>query len=364
MADEIVVELGERSYPIVFRYDALGEVGAFAQRTVAAGRCVVLSDDNVAPLYGDRVEESLREAGFEPQTMVIPPGEEQKSLDTYGRLCRELVAAGLDRSSALFALGGGVVGDLGGFLAATYMRGIPYMQIPTTLLAQVDSSVGGKTAVNLPEGKNLVGAFHQPKGVFIDTSVLTTLDEREMRAGMVEVVKYGLIRDRDFFEWLETNLDAILQLQPSALLHAVRRSCEIKADVVATDEREAGLRAILNYGHTIGHALEALGRYERLKHGEAVAMGMEVAALLSRRIFDLDEEEARRQHAVLERLRVPTQLQGVSAAEIAEAVLRDKKTVGGEPRFVLCRSIGEAQPGVNVPPDLLRDALVQCGAAA
>jgi 3-dehydroquinate synthase len=257
-----------------------------------------------------------------------------------------------------------VVGDIGGFVAATYMRGIPYVQIPTTLLAQVDSSVGGKTAVNLPQGKNLVGAFYQPIGVLIDAAVLSTLPESELRAGMVEVIKYGIIRDAEFFSWLEANLAAVMSLDADAVLHAVRRSCEIKAAVVASDERESGLRAILNYGHTTGHAMEALSEYGVFRHGEAVAVGMEVAATLSRERAGLSETGAQRQHDLLERAGAPTRISGLSADEILSAMTRDKKAVGGKLRLVLAPRIGEVEICNDVPEDAVRQALVACGASS
>jgi 3-dehydroquinate synthase len=292
----------------------------------------------------------------------ISAGEQQKSIATFGGLCRRLVDLGLDRQSVLVALGGGVVGDLGGFVAASYMRGIPYLQVPTTLLAQVDSSVGGKTAVNLPEGKNLVGAFYQPVGVYIDSSVLTTLADRDLQAGMVEVLKYGVIRDAQFFQWLESNLDSVLALDGPAVLHAVRRSCEIKADVVAADEREGGLRAILNYGHTCGHAVEALSTYGRYRHGEAVAIGMEAAAMLSRRHLGFAERDAQRQHELLQRIGVPTRIEDLSVEEIVEKMASDKKTVGGQLRFILARNLGEVEICADVPRSMVREALAACGA--
>ena len=362
MTSDITVELGERSYPIRFCAGGLGEIGGFASELCPASRVALLTDENVAPLYAGPVRQSLEAAGCEVHQIVIPAGEEQKCLAVLGRVCEQMVEAGLDRRCLLVALGGGVIGDLGGFAAASYMRGIPYVQAPTTLLAQVDSSVGGKTAVNLPQGKNLVGAFYQPVGVFIDADVLRTLSERDVRAGMVEVVKYGVIRDAGFFAWLEEELEAVLRLEAESVLHAVRRSCELKADVVAADEREGGLRAILNYGHTAGHAVEALSAYGTLRHGEAVAVGMEVAAALSCAESSLSESDAARQSALLMRLGVPTRIEGLSAADIAATVAHDKKTVDNQPRFALARTIGDVEPGVNVSAEALRDALLACGA--
>ncbi len=362
MPPEITVRRGERSYPIHFCVDCLGRIGSFARRLNPSGKCAVLTDENVGPLYGDTVCGSLAAEGFEPHRISIPAGEEQKNLQRFGRLCEELVEAGLDRKSLLVALGGGVVGDIGGFVAASYMRGIPYLQVPTTLLAQVDSSVGGKTAVNLPQGKNLVGAFYQPAGVFIDTSVLQTLPGRELRAGMVEVIKHGIIRDAAYFAWIEGHLEELMALEGDAVLHAVQRSCEVKAQVVAADEREGGLRAILNYGHTVAHALEALSSYGKFRHGEAVAVGMEVAAALARRHLGLGESDARRQRELLKRLGVPTRMEDVGAEEIMRKIGQDKKTLGGTPRFVLARRIGQVEVCADVPLQAVRDALLACGA--
>ncbi len=362
MCSDIVVQLGERSYPIRFRAGALDEVGRFVKDVHRPTRCAVLTDENVARLYAEAVTGSLGLAGCEVRCIVIPPGEAQKSLETLGRVCAQMLDAGLDRRSLLVALGGGVVGDLGGFAAATFMRGIPYVQVPTTLLAQVDSSVGGKTAVNLPQGKNLVGAFHQPAGVFIDAAVLQTLPGRDMRAGMAEVVKHGVIRDGAFFAWLEGHLEGVLERDSECVLRAVRRSCEIKADVVAADEREAGVRATLNYGHTVGHAVETMSSYGALRHGEAVAIGMEVVAALSRAVAGLDETDAVRQTALLRRLGLPTRIEGLAADAIIRQLAQDKKTLGGRPRFVLARQIGAAEPGVEVADEALREALLECGA--
>jgi len=362
MDSQITVELGERSYPIHFCADGLEGIGAFAARQHPPSRCAVLTDQNVRPLYGRTVCTSLRAAGFQATEITIPAGEEQKCIEVLGEVCERMVEAGLDRRSLLVALGGGVIGDLGGFAAACYMRGIPYLQVPTTLLAQVDSSVGGKTAVNLPQGKNLVGAFHQPVGVFINASVLGSLEQRDLRAGMVEVVKYGVIRDAAFFAWLERQAQDVLDLKAEAVLDAVKRSCQLKAEVVAADEREGGLRAILNYGHTVGHAVEALAAYGTLRHGEAVAIGMEAAAALSCALLGMKGEDAARQRALLERLGVPTRIDGLSAAQIARQLAQDKKTIAGRPRFVLARRIGEVEVGREVPEQALREALLACGA--
>jgi len=364
MGSDIVVQLGERSYPIRFCSERLGEVGSFVRDLAAPTRCAVLTDENVGPLYAGTVSDSLEAAGLGAEVITIPAGEEQKSLAVLETICRRMVNAGLDRKSLLVALGGGVVGDVGGFAAASYMRGIPCVQVPTTLLAQVDSSVGGKTAVNLPEGKNLVGAFYQPVGVFIDAAVLRTLPGRELKAGLVEVIKYGIISDAEFFAWIEENLDALLALEGQTVLHAVRRSCEIKADVVAADEREGGVRAILNYGHTAGHALEALSKYGTLRHGEAVAVGMCVAAEIACVHLELSAGDADRQRALLERLGMPTRIEGMAGDDILNTMMHDKKRLGDRLRFVLARRIGEVAICDDVSKDGVRTVLGACGASS
>ena len=364
MREDIQVRLGERSYSIRFVSGRLPEVGSYVRSVHDPCRCAIITDENVAPLYGSVVEDSLAAEEFAPRTTVLTPGEERKNLDTMSLLYGRLVRSGLDRRSLVVALGGGVVGDIAGFAAATYMRGIPYLQVPTTLLSQVDSSVGGKTGVNLPEGKNLVGAFYQPCGVFADVSTLKTLPERELRAGMVEVIKYGIIADGQLFEWLEQNLDDLLALDPEKLIYAVRRCCEIKAEVVSRDETEQGLRAILNYGHTVGHAVESLTDYSGMLHGEAVSAGMVAAAEISHRLGRLSADDAERQRNILERLQTPTSLPAVEADVIMEKMRGDKKAVGGVPRFVLARRIGLVEVFSDVKPAEVREALLACGAAA
>ena len=358
----VKVELGERSYPILVGDGILSRLGDQVRSVHIPCRCVTVMDENVGPLYGRQVNESLAQAGFQPHEVALPAGEEHKTLQTLERLCSGYVEACLDRGSIAVALGGGVVGDVTGFAAAAYMRGIPYVQVPTTLLAQVDSSVGGKTGVNLPEGKNLVGAFHQPVLVHIDVSTLESLPPRELKAGMVEVIKYGVIRDAELFEWLEGNLDGLLALDRQRLVKAVRRCCQIKADVVAEDEREAGLRAILNYGHTVGHAVENLTGYGELRHGEAVSMGMAAAATLSCGLGKLQPAEAERQNRLLARLGTPTRLPPLKAAAVIDQMQRDKKAAGGVSRFVLARCIGNVEVCSGVPAVSVREALLACGA--
>ncbi len=337
--DTIRVNLGNRSYDIHVGQSLLRQVGDLI-RPLKLGRHLglVTHPDLMIP-YASVVVESLRHAGHEVTLLTVPPGEGSKSMEEAGRLCRELVGARLDRGSALCGLGGGVIGDLAGFVAAIVFRGIPFLNIPTTLLAQVDSSVGGKTGVNLPEGKNLVGAFHQPRLVVADVLTLQTLPEREYRSGLAEVVKHGMIADADLFRTLEGSADHILARDPATLQEIVRRSLAIKAKVVEADERETGLRAMLNFGHTVGHAVEAASGYGGITHGEAVAHGMLVAVTVSVQRSLCPEGDARRLRDLLGRFG----LLGAalpSSESLERYMVSDKKTRDGVLQFVLTRGVG------------------------
>ena len=335
MTDTLTVELGDRSYPIVIGKGLLG--GSFdLSKHVAGSDCLVVSDENVAPLYSDALTASL--PGIDVRVFSPPPGEAHKTLATVCLVIDELVGCRAGRDTTVIALGGGVVGDIAGFVAACYMRGVCFIQVPTTLLAQVDSSVGGKTGVNHPGGKNLVGAFYQPRIILIDTNTLQTLPDRELRAGLAEVIKYGAIADLDFFGWLENNIDALLSKHPDALAYAIRRSCELKAEVVAGDEREAGRRAILNFGHTFGHAIENCMGYGEWLHGEAVAAGMVMAAELS----DIDADEQMRLKSLVERAGLPAAPPKIGAARMLDAMGLDKKVIARRLRFVLLERLGSA----------------------
>jgi 3-dehydroquinate synthase len=331
----ITVELGERSYPIVIGSGLIG--GRFDFGTRVGGRqCLVVTNDTVAPLYLDRLIGSL--AGRQVESISLPDGEAHKTLANAAAVIDRLVGMRASRDATVLALGGGVVGDVAGFAAACYMRGIDFVQVPTTLLAQVDSSVGGKTGVNHPEGKNLIGAFHQPKLVLIDTDTLESLPQRELRAGIAEIIKHGAIADADFFDWLEKNVSAIVAREPSALAFAIRRSCEIKAAVVAADERERGARALLNFGHTFGHAIENALGYGEWLHGEAVAAGMVMAARLS----GIDADEVDRLRRLLAAAGLPVSPPDAGPDALRAAMELDKKASAGKLRFVLLRGIGEA----------------------
>ncbi|MBK6658217.1 MAG: 3-dehydroquinate synthase [Proteobacteria bacterium] len=340
MTTVLNVELGARSYPIHIGAGLLDDGALFAS-LVKAEQVMVLSNEVVAPLYLERLRTHF--AGRRCETLVLPDGEAHKTLDSFSRVMGFMLEKRLERGALLVALGGGVIGDLGGFAAACYQRGIDFLQVPTTLLAQVDSSVGGKTAVNHPLGKNMIGAFHQPIAVVADTDTLATLPARELNAGLAEVIKYGLIRDLPFFEWLEAHIDALLAREPAALAEAVRRSCQNKAEVVAADERETGERATLNLGHTFGHAIETASGYGNWLHGEAVGAGMCMAARLSARAGWLTAAELERTLALIGRAQLPTAPPaGISAGRFRELMLHDKKNVGGRIRLVLLKGLGKS----------------------
>lgn len=339
-SDALQIGLGERSYPIhIGRLDWRECAAELAQPGALA---LLVSNDRVAPLYADRLEQALCDRHARVERLVLPDGETHKNWHSLQSLMQRLAELQADRRTVLYALGGGVIGDLTGFAAAVYMRGVRFVQVPTTLLAQVDSSVGGKTGINLDQGKNLVGAFHQPMAVWADLEVLGTLPEREYAAGLAEVIKYGPIADPDFLHWLEDKLPALRARDPDALRVAVQRSCEIKAAVVAADEREGGLRAILNFGHTFGHALETGLGYGRLLHGEAVALGMLMAAELSVRLLQAPADLVGRMRAMLDAAGLPTRAPHLPADRFLALMRGDKKSQSGLVRYVLIEHIGQA----------------------
>ncbi len=354
--DELRVELAERAYPILIGSGLIDEASHFASRIPQ--RAAVVTSDRIAPYFLERLRASLARARVPAIEIVLPDGEAAKTWETLNLVYSELLAQRCDRKTTLIALGGGVVGDITGFAAATYQRGVPFIQVPTTLLAQVDSSVGGKTAINHPLGKNMIGAFYQPILVLADTGTLATLPEREFRSGIAEVIKYGFIYDLAFHDWLEGNLDALMRRDPAALAHAIRRSCEIKAEIVAQDERETGMRAWLNLGHTFGHAIEAGLGYGQWLHGEAVAAGMVLAAELSVRLGFLASADARRICDLVERAGLPSKAPDLGSARYLELMRVDKKAQSGAIRYVLLKRLGEAcvQP---VPDDTVRGLLEQ-----
>jgi 3-dehydroquinate synthase len=345
----IRVNLGPRSYDITIGSGESG-AGAFARERAAQSRLAfVVADANVTS-HADGVAKSLAEAGFTVEKFAVPAGEASKSLASTERMYERLAQLNADRKTVIVAVGGGVVGDLAGFVAATYNRGLPLLMIPTTLLAMVDSSVGGKVGVNLPQGKNLVGAFQQPIGVWVDSRTLDTLPAREFRSGLAEVVKYGTILDADFFCWLEDHADTVLARELPAIEHVIARCCRLKADVVENDEREeTGLRMILNYGHTFAHAFETAGAYSEWLHGEAVAAGMVCASRLAERLGLISAEMTERQIRLLSRFGLPTGPKPWPAEQLVAVMRRDKKAQAGKLRFILPRRIGEAAVFDDVP---------------
>ncbi|MFW2438408.1 MAG: 3-dehydroquinate synthase [Arenicellales bacterium] len=349
------VELGDRSYPIFIDQNLLGNV-ELIRPYIAGQQVMVISNETVAPLYLETLVKSL--SGFQVTTHILPDGEEFKNLEVLDSIFDALLRVPCDRSTTMIALGGGVVGDITGFAAACYQRGVPFIQIPTTLLAQVDSSVGGKTAVNHPRGKNMIGAFYQPRCVIADLSTLNTLDDRQLSAGLAEVIKYGLIRDLEFFNWLEKNIDRLCQRDPDALAEAIRRSCSCKAEIVAEDELEGGIRALLNLGHTFGHAIEAGMGYGNWLHGEAVATGMLMAADLSCRSGWISRADVTRIAELLKRAGLPViPPVELEAERYLKLMMVDKKVHQGHIRLVLLKSIGNAFVSDNYDPELLRETL-------
>ena len=360
--EQVDIALGDRSYPIQIGGSLLAQLGG-SDALPAGTSAFIVTNETVAPLYAQALQRAISGKYKTVHTVVLPDGEEHKNWQTLQLIFDALLTHGADRKTVLFALGGGVVGDMTGFAAASYMRGVPFVQVPTTLLAQVDSSVGGKTAINHPLGKNMIGAFYQPQLVLCDLDTLETLPARELAAGLAEVIKYGPISDMEFLDWLESNMDALLRQDRAAMAHAVKRSCEIKAWVVGQDERESGLRAILNFGHTFGHAIEAGMGYGAWLHGEGVAAGMVMAAELSRRLGLVDEAFVLRLRTLLERAGLPTKGPRIDAQDNAGRYLQlmrvDKKAEAGEIRFVLIDGPGKAimRPA---PDDLVRQVIDDC----
>jgi len=352
---KIRVELEERSYSIIIGNRVLHDLGEILEEFAFSSKIALISNPTVYQFYGEKISGTLKDAGYDLTEVIIPDGEEYKSLAYTEKIYASLLNAKLDRKSALIALGGGVIGDITGFAASTYMRGIDFVQVPTTLLAQVDSSVGGKTGVNHPLGKNMIGTFWQPRLVWIDTATLATLPRREFLSGLGEVIKYGVIWDENLFAFLETNRDEIVNLDAMSLTHIIKRSCEIKAEVVSKDERESGLRAILNFGHTIGHAIETLTGYKKYLHGEAVAIGMYMEAKLSHQVGLLKNEEGLRIKALIDSYELPSALpDDIEINDLLETMQIDKKTVAGKMHFVLPEKVGEVRISSEITAEDIR----------
>ncbi|MEY3808572.1 MAG: hypothetical protein RI893_1548 [Pseudomonadota bacterium] len=356
---KLQVELGDRSYPIYIGSGLLSQSELFTQH-IKSKQVIVVTNVTIAPLYLPAVLKNLQD--YSTETVILPDGEQFKTLDYVAQIFDQLLASKFSRTATLIALGGGVIGDMGGFAAACYQRGIAFLQIPTSLLAQVDSSVGGKTGVNHPLGKNMIGAFYQPQCVIADADVLDTLDDRQLSAGLAEVIKYGLIRDIEFFEWLENNIDALLARNKSALAYAIERSCINKAEIVAEDETETGIRATLNLGHTFGHAIETGAGYGKYLHGEAVAIGTCQAADLSRRIGLLNDDDVTRIIALFKKTKLPVEPpECVDTERFLDLMAVDKKNVDGQIRLILLEKIGLATLPVDVNQDLLKMTLKTYG---
>jgi len=353
------VALGERAYPIHIGSGLLGRVDLLRPH-LAAKRVAIVSNTTVAPIYLDRVAGPLDAAGVRVTKVLVPDGESHKDWATLNLVFDGLLRTRCDRQTTVIALGGGVIGDLAGFAAATFMRGMPFIQMPTTLLAQVDSSVGGKTGINHPLGKNMIGAFHQPQLVLADVTTLDTLPPRELAAGLAEVIKHGLILDAAFFDWLEANMERLVARDPEALTHAIRRSVEIKAEIVARDERETGDRALLNFGHTFGHAIEAGLGFGTWLHGEAIGAGMVMAADLSRRLGHLRERDVDRVKSLVARAGLPIVAPALGPDRYLDLMSFDKKAQGGRVRFILLKRLGNAYVRAEAPADPLTETLAAC----
>jgi 3-dehydroquinate synthase len=348
------VNLAENSYDIVIECGVLPSLGERCRAIGMGGTAAVISNPTVISLYGAPVKKSLESAGFTVVEIMIPDGEEYKNSTTLNQVYDGLLEAGVDRSSFIVALGGGVVGDVAGYAAATWLRGIPFIQVPTTLLAQVDSSVGGKTGIDHPKGKNLIGAFYQPRLVLIDVDTLDTLDKRQFSAGLAEVIKYGVVIDSSFFEFMEKKSEAILAMEPKVLIEIIHRCCQLKAQVVELDEKEAGLRAILNYGHTLGHAFEALSGYSGLVHGEAVAIGMVLATVVSASRGYSSKEDGERIRTLIVRCGLPVEIPQYDRRLLLNAIAADKKSKGGAITFICNKGIGMYAYSHHTPDELLK----------
>jgi 3-dehydroquinate synthase len=354
MLYDVPVNLGERSYGIHIGAGVLDRLGGLCAEVGLKGKCLIITDENVGEYYAKTALQSLETAGFSACLATLPAGEQTKCGEQVFELYSRCIECGLDRHSFIVALGGGVIGDLAGYVAATYLRGIPFVQVPTSLLSMVDSSVGGKTGINLPEGKNLVGAFYQPELVLADLHTLKTLPAREYRAGLAEVVKYGIIYDAPFFQMLEENIEKLPEIGNVELLaQVIGRCCEIKADVVEQDEREGGLRAILNFGHTAGHALEKVAGYGEYVHGEAVSVGSIFAARASVELTNLSAEDCKRIEKIFQALELPVHAPGYHWDDLRAALAVDKKTVAGMPKFVLASEIGNVSVGNEISEELM-----------
>ena len=348
------VNLEDRSYPIYIGSDVSLDIKLFSKH-ISSNKIALITNEQIADLYLSEICQTLKE--FDLKTLVLPEGETEKNLETVGKAVEFLSDNGIDRDSSIIAFGGGVIGDITGFVASSYMRGIKFLQVPTTLLAQVDSSVGGKTGVNINTGKNLIGSFYQPSAVIADTRYLNSLEPNRLSEGLAEVIKYGLIRDENFFKWLSKNTNRILALEPEVMTHMIERCCQIKAEIVSEDEREGSIRAILNYGHTFGHAIESLTDYSVYTHGEAVSIGMVMAASMAERMGMLSQADKKDITNLLESVNLPTKKPDLNSNDFLESMKRDKKAQDGEIRLILLESIGSATISNDYPNEILMETI-------
>lgn len=347
----------DNSYDIVIDKGLLNEIPLDMKKNKIGNRYLIITDSNIKGLFGGKLLALMRKSGLKTDLISFKAGEQSKNLDVLKELIEKTHKAKLDRKSAIIALGGGVVGDIAGFVAASYMRGINYVQVPTSLLAMVDSSIGGKVAVDLPAGKNMVGAFYQPKKVYIDVSLLRNLPQKEMVNGLAEIIKHALIRDAALFKFIKNNLNRIAGKNESILIKLIKRNCEIKARIVEKDEKESGLRKIVNYGHTIGHAIETLTHYKKYSHGEAIGIGMVVEGLIANKIGMLSKKELAEQNNLIRKAGVPSSVPKINADKIINELKKDKKVVGGKIEFVLLEKIGKARYGVNVSNKIIKESI-------
>lgn len=357
---KVDINLGVCSYSIYIGIQNLSTLGQLLTEKGLVNKNLVITNPTVNKYYGETVKESLQQSGIETKIVEVPDGEEYKSYQSAYRLYGMMIEQKMDRTSTVISLGGGVIGDLSGFVAATYMRGISFVQIPTTLLAQVDASIGGKVAVNHPKGKNLIGAFYQPKFVLIDISTLDTLPMRDIRSGMVELIKHGMIMDKPLFEKVESEVQRVIELDKDLMVELVAQSCRDKGKIVEEDERESGIRAILNYGHTFAHVIEALTDYREYRHGESVSIGIACAGRLAVNIGLLDEEEHRRQLELLNAIGLSTKFPEIESERVLETMYLDKKVRGGKLRFILQKSIGEVIITDKITDEQVITAVKQC----
>ena len=348
------VNLEDRSYPIYIGSDVSLDNELYSKH-ISSKKIALITNEQIADLYLSEISQTLN--AFDLKTLVLPEGETEKNLETVGKAVEFLSDNGIDRDSSIIAFGGGVIGDITGFVASSYMRGIKFLQVPTTLLAQVDSSVGGKTGVNINTGKNLIGSFYQPSAVIADTRYLNSLEPNRLSEGLAEVIKYGLIRDEDFFKWLSKNTNRILALEPEFMAHLIERCCQIKAEIVSEDEREGSIRAILNYGHTFGHAIESLTDYSVYTHGEAVSIGMVMAASMAERMGMLSQADKKDITNLLESVNLPTEKPDLNSNDFLESMKRDKKVQDGEIRLILLESIGRAIISNDYPNEILMETI-------